>query len=468
MKWLLRMVCIAASTSFIVAATAADTGVIGQFADQGYVGTHARTLTLLDAQNKCLNDSLGSSGSDTFDQSFQETYKGCMKQYVPFRDTTNSNARGCDNQSVVWGQCGSDIMASLEGTMLYLKNTLTTNDYEGSAAFRCKNEKWEFVGGGCGKTVKPCEANKIVSWPVTSPLWADNKVGSQYLDKYGDSRHTPKTDCVAKMPYALSGKYLAVKPTRPETDSNRYDFSQTAPYRCFNKEWLNEPVGAGSCKYIPKTCAGKKYQYNGCEFDLRAGAHDSIQTKGNPIPQNSDGSVEAYCWDGNWEIKSHSCELSCGGNVKARSWKGDDSRSCSHSQMAITDRVAPNTSLYVENEDAGMSGGTSYSCTNGDLSVSGEACEPKGCDTFPEKTWGLNPNVCWHSTKTASQHLGGEVAHGKLIALSNELGAAGVGSSGAIQYQCDYGVIRTLARECSVPRGGICKTEPYIPPVNLP
>lgn len=422
--------------------------VTGQFAAQGYVGSKAGTLTLMEAQNNCLEDRLGSASESKVVGNFEVQYKSCMKEFVPFKTGSHSASGNCGSETVTWGTCSATIGAGDEGSMLYVGNQLNIDDFEGSAAFRCNSNKWEYLSGGCGRVAYACEADHLVDWPVTSPDWADDRVATEYTDKYGDTRHTPKANCEAKMPYALSGKFYNVKPTTPETNSDLYEMEPTAPYRCFNDSWLNEPLGAGDCEYIPKKCAAKEYNYDGCGYSIGTGDHDEIIVVGNPTPSLSEGSVEAYCWDGEWEIKSESCELSCEGSFGENTWVGSDPRACAHGNTALSTRIAPNTNYVIDNETTGMIGAISYLCSHGAISASNEYCEPKDCTDISSNEWG-DGNECSHAYKGYSTQLGGRTPHGDSVTINSEesiiIGGSFVGET---TYLCQYGEFDTGAQSC--------------------
>jgi hypothetical protein len=424
--------------------------VTGQFAGQGYVGSKSGTLTLMDAQNNCLENRLGSTSGSTVVGDFEAQYKSCMKDFVPFKTGGHSASGSCGSETVTWGACSATIGAGDEGSMLYVGNQLETEELEGSAAFRCNSKKWEYLSGGCGRVAYACEVDHLVDWPVTTPDWADDRVGTKYTDKYGDTRHTPKANCEAKMPYALSGKLYNVKPTTPETDSDLYEMESTAPYRCFNDSWLNEPLGAGDCEYIPKNCAAKEYNYDGCGYSIGAGDHDDIIVVGNPTPSLSEGSVEAYCWDGEWEVKSESCELSCAGTFGENTWLGTDPRACAHGNTALSTRISPNTNYVIDNEIDGVIGAISYFCSHGDISTSNEYCEPKDCTDISANEWG-DSNECSHEYKGYSTQLGLRTPHGDSITIKSEGAIAMVGETvGEATYMCQYGEFESGAQSCGV------------------
>ena len=71
-------------------------------------------------------------------------------------------------------------------------------------------------GGGCSRAANKCKEGEVVSWPVTTPLWADPDINTPFVDKFGITRHSPKGSCYASMPEVPSGKILSPKPTIAE------------------------------------------------------------------------------------------------------------------------------------------------------------------------------------------------------------------------------------------------------------
>jgi hypothetical protein len=442
--------------------------VTGQFAAKGYIGSKSGTLTLMEAQNTCLEDRLGSTSNSAVVGDFEAQYKSCMKDFVPFKTGSHTASGNCGSETVTWGTCSATIDAGDEGAMLYIGNQLKTEDFEGSAAFRCSSNKWEYLSGGCGRVAYACEEGHLVDWAVTSPDWADDRIGTPYKDKYGDTRHTPKANCEAKMPYALSGKFYNVKPTSPETDAELYDFKQIAPFRCFNDSWLNEPLGAGDCEYIPKRCKAKVYNYDGCGYSIGAGEHDEILIVDNPTPSLSEGSIEAYCWDGEWEVKSESCELSCNGNFGENTWLGSDPRACAHRNTALSTRIAPNTNYVIDNETLGMVGAISYLCSNGTTTASNEYCEPKDCTDISANDWGDN-NECSHEYKSFNTQLGGRTLHGDSVTINSEESLSiGGNFMGETTYLCQYGEFETSNQVCAEGIGSLSESICVGSPADLP
>lgn len=418
--------------------------VIGMFANVGTVGPLAGTKTVTEAHAICL--AKGNIGSDVYkanDSAYHDGYKTCMAQYVPFKVAGLDAAGSCGSSMVTWGQCEASFQASPEGASVSLQNQRDTENFEGFATFKCENGTPTYISGGCSRAVKECAAGQIVNWPVTSPLWADESTGTVYKDKYGEIIHTPKSRCYARMPASTSGELHFPKPTVPEmVEPARYNMnSGVTPQRCFDSKWMSEPAsGVSACEYIPKTCAAQSVNHNGCGFDLPASAHDTIFVDDTPTPQNSLGSVEAYCFDGEWKVKARSCQLSCQGNIGAYSWSGSDPRACAHNGLSQASRIAPGSNIVINNNVAGMSGSVTYRCNNGNFTSLSEPCEPLGCSNVANATWSGNGKTCSHDA------VSGKWSHGNNITLSSETSI--LVASGQRSYTCNYGSMSLAGESC--------------------
>lgn len=414
-------------------AHASDTSdVVGLFANPGYVGSKAGEKTMTEANAYCLGQSSdGSQKQSGSDSNFYNSYQSCMKDFVPFRNAGSGSSGSCSTQTVQWGECAATITGGPSGTVRAVSNTLEAELYEGTGEFRCSGGNWQMTGGGCKRNPVECESGLTVNWPVTSPAWADESLTTPYLDRYGQVRHTPKSRCQAVMDQAESG-YLtqAVISSSLMYEPERYSQDSSSYQRCFDGDWIAQPEqGTATCDYIPKSCAAMEHSYNGCGYSIPAGEHNSVYIADNPTPFNSVGTVEAYCWDGKWEIKSQSCQLSCGENINAYSWLGDDPRACSHDTNTISERIRPGTALILENEQAGMIGDAGYRCDNGSWTKTSEVCVPKGCDNVYAANWGEN-NACGHEAFTGSWE------HGEEIAVDSQAVFNAIGTTG---YICQYG-----------------------------
>jgi hypothetical protein len=414
--------------------------VVGMFAAQGTVGPLANTKTMTQAHAICVNKTpSGDKKVSSFDADYYSSYKVCMALYVPFKVTGQGEAGTCATTTVSWGECSASLATAPDGTSFSLRNEFNTVEYEGFSNFICSSSQWKYISGGCSRAAKECDNGLVVSWGVTSPLWADESSTTVFVDRFGTNRHTPKSRCYSKMPSVPSGKLLISKPTVPEVAiPQEYNLiSGSSPNRCFNGEWLPEPAsGADVCEYIPKTCQAKSYQHpGGCGFSLPSGAHDQVFVSSTPTPQNSVGGVQAHCWDGNWEVKTTSCALSCDSSVPERSWvsgiAGVD-RSCKHVAKNYGQRIAPGTSLLINNEVSGMDGNVSYTCSsNGVVVNNSEQCNPKGCVNLPAGTWTQGGKTCAHPQLT------GSYLHGQEI--SQQVGDMFSATKGSISYVCKYG-----------------------------
>lgn len=409
-----------------------ESNVVGLFAEPGYVGSKAGEKTMTEANAYCLGKSSdGSQAQESLDSDFYDSYQSCMKDFVPFRNAGVGSTGSCETQTVQWGQCSATVTAGASGAIRAVSNVFDTDMYEGTGEFRCSAGNWQMTGGGCKRNPVACESGLTVSWAVTTPAWADESISTTYKDRYGQVRHTPKSRCQAIMIEAESG-YLTEATISPSLmfEPEQYSKDSVSNQRCFDGDWIGQPnAGTDSCSYIPKSCKAKDYSYNGCGYQLPAGEHDSVFIAKNPSPLNSVGSVEAYCWDGEWEVKSQSCQLSCGDNVNSYSWLGEDPRACSHDAYVISERITPGTALILDNEQAGMLGDAGYRCENGSWVKTSEVCKPKGCDTVYANNWGTN-NACGHEQFT------GIWEHGEEIAVDSDAVFDAQGSTG---YICQYG-----------------------------
>lgn len=406
--------------------------VVGLFANPGYVGVKAGEKTMTEANAYCLGESSdGSQVQKSLDADFYDSYQSCMKDFVPFKNAGVGSTGSCLTQTVQWGECSATVTGGASGSVRAVSNIFNTEMYEGTGEFRCSGGNWQMTGGGCKRNPLACESGLTVNWAVTTPAWADESISTSYKDRYGQVRHTPKNRCQAIMIEAESG-FLTEAKISPSLmfEPDQYAKDSSTNQRCFDAGWIGQPKeGADKCEYIPKSCKAKDYSYNGCGYKLPAGEHDSVFIAKNPSPLNSVGSVEAYCWDGEWEVKSQSCQLSCGESVNSYSWLGEDPRSCSHSAHVISERISPGTSLILDNEQSGMLGDAGYRCENGSWVKTSEVCKPKGCDTVYASNWGSN-SACGHS------QFAGTWEHGEEIVVDSDAVFDAQGSTG---YICQYG-----------------------------
>ncbi|MEG3764873.1 hypothetical protein [Alteromonas sp. 14N.309.X.WAT.G.H12] len=427
------------------------------FADQTYVGSKAGTKTVVEAHIECLSGSSsvgGDSSSSTvdglsYDSDYGDSYKECMAEYVPFK-VTGSDAEGaCGSESVTWGQCSSTLPTSADGAVYSARHSSDNDDqYEGVATFQCSDGDWTFLSGGCAEVADPCEDGLVTSWDVTTPTWADSTAETVYTDKFGQIRHDPKDACYARMDAADSGELVVAIATTPETTPEaNYDLTNsTASKRCFNDEWIEDSSGGSStCTYVPSSCSATTYTHpNGCSFSIPTLDHDEIYTDSSPSPSKSVGSIQAYCWDGDIEIKSASCNMSCEASVSANTWSwddADDARSCYHAATSDSERIAPTGGMSVSNTTEGLEGSSYYTCNQGEMTLDAETCSPSNCTVIPANSWTTDGLTCAHDALVV------DLYHGDTIVKRPS--DVGVGTQGEIVYECEYGEIVTISKTCS-------------------
>jgi hypothetical protein len=428
--------------------------VVGVFADVGYLGRLASTKTITQAHLTCT---LESGRTDTEvdtnynpeDSDYYNSYKGCMSDYVPFRVTGSGISGSCTSEIVKWGNCSAKTTPLSEGAVYSVKNSTGTKDFEGFASFQCVGGRLTFQGGGCSATVKSCKSGLVTSWGVSSPSWADELVSTAFTDRYGQVRHTPKAGCFASMPEALSGKLVVTLPTVPEMmEPKRYEMAiSSSPKRCFNGEWMSDfTAGKERCEYVPKQCKPKIYtNTKGCGFALPLGNHDEVFIGKNPSPQNSIGNIQAFCWDGDWEVKSAACQLSCAQTIPAYEWSAIDPVACSHDSKSYSARIPPNTNTILKNGIEGMVGSASYFCKDGVIESKGESCTPKSCEgVIPANVWSAGSNSCSHIKVVSA---GNNYAHNDVLKIDSSGGVLAE-TVGSVKYSCAYGVLKQSDTFC--------------------
>lgn len=426
--------------------------VVGMFAEVGSApGPRSGEKTVTEAHSYCLRNSISSMSfqrsnaqdiNNTNDPSYHSNYKNCMAQFVPFKQEGIDSVGSCPTQTVSWGQCQGTFTAAPLGATVTVKNLNNDNEYEGYASFKCESGTPVYVAGGCSRAVKECASGQIVSWPVTTPLWADESSATEYRDKYGEVIHLPKDRCYARMPFSTSGELHSVSPTTPEMmEPQRYNMAgSTSSQRCFDSKWMPESSGPQNCEYIPKNCAAQSVNHNGCGFSLPASEHDTIYVDNSPSPQGSLGAVEAYCFDGTWKIKARSCQLSCAVNVSPYTWSGSDPRSCQHNGLSQSSRLTPGDHIVIENASPGMIGSVTYRCDNGNLVSLSKPCEPQSCNTVSSANWAGNGHNCNH------KEINSNWSHGSNIRVSTETSI--LVSFGFRGYQCRYGEMIATNEAC--------------------
>lgn len=432
--------------------------VLGLFADVGTRGYRAETLTVDQAHLQCVSETnSGDELAQSFDADYYAVYKICMSTYVPFKLAGTGEIGSCSSESVSWGQCSATVPSVPEGAVFSARNTLNTDLFEGFASFSCIGGNLTFQTGGCSASVQPCDPNEVVNWEVTTPLWADESTATVFEDQFGQVRDTPKSRCVGLMAGALSGQVVNARPTIPEMiEPQNYDMiGSVAPKRCFNGEWLADSTLLNKkCEYIPKTCEARSYTNpQGCVFDFPSGEHDEIFISTSPLPQNSVGSTQAYCFDGEWEVKSTSCAVSCDATIPTKLWSSatTNERSCSHPSFNTGSRLAPGVSLSRLNEAPGMIGSASYQCINGSI-VSNQSdwlCEPVKCEqTIGNYNWtGDDGSQCGHIgyNYNASLEFNGTLSRSSDNPMFDNVGQA--------NYTCKFGELILTSDSCS--NGGL-------------
>lgn len=412
---------------------------IGYFAAEGVIGSKAGEKSISEANAYCiLQSSDGGQERESDDDDFYETFKDCMKDFVPFSQSGDGSEGSCLTETVSWGECSASVSAGASGVTRVVSNSSLDGEYEGTGEFRCSNTVWQFTGGGCRRDPVDCDAGALETWAVTSPTWADESSSTVYYDRYGVERSTPKSRCVARMPSADSGQLVIATISLSEmANPSQYDSSSTTPKRCFDGDWIDQPdEGSSDCPYTPKSCSAQTYSHDGCGFTIPALEHDTVYVDSTPTPLNSTGAVEAYCWDGEVEIKNQSCELSCDATVVSNTWRGaladSEPKSCAHADFTQSSNIGSGGIVIIDNEVEGMTGTAGYRCDNGTWTETSNSCEQQGCTILNASTWGgENGTSCSHSAKT------GTWEHGETYSIDSETDF--LTATGTSYYKCLYG-----------------------------
>jgi hypothetical protein len=436
--------------------------ILGMFANQGAVGSSAGTLTVTEAHRECISrtpSGFEASGAD-YQSDYYAGYRTCMSEYVPFRVAGEGESGACSGQVVSWGECSASLPAGSDGTLFSARNTFNSSQFEGFGSFQCSGSAWQFVGGGCSAAVESCESGQVVSWGTTSPLWADEDPATEFIDRFGVVRHTPKGRCYSRLPSAFSGELLFPRATAAEmAEPDRFDLNASvSAQRCFDSSFLAEPASRDDvCDYIPRSCPPMEYSHpSGCGFSIPSGEHNSVFTAINPTPQNSVGTAQAHCWDGQWEIKSSFCEQSCSATVSEKTWTPgvDVGRACLHSDEVFPGRIPPSSTIDILNEVAGMQGSVTYECRNGTIVEKAESCQPESCDVI-NATVLPGPNVsCSHERMII-----GSLAHGEeYTVLVNDI----LESTGEWIYNCEFGEMVLDSSTCTSRSVPMCIGDPSV------
>jgi hypothetical protein len=430
--------------------------VLGMFANQGAVGSRAGTLAVTEAHRECVSRT--PSGFEKSESNYQtdyyDGYRACMSTYVPFRVAGDGAVSACPGQVVTWGECSASLPDGTDGTLFSARNTFNSSQFEGVASYQCSGSDWQFVGGGCSAAVESCEAGQIVSWGTTSPLWADADPATEFVDRFGVVRHAPKGRCYSRMPAAFSGELLFPKATSNEMkEPERFDLNASvSAQRCFDSSFLAEPASRSDvCGYIPRSCPPTEYSHpSGCGFSIPSGEHNGVFTAINPSPQNSVGTAQAHCWDGEWEIKSSFCEQSCSATVSEKNWApgADVGRVCSHPDEVFPGRIPPSSTIDILNEITGMQGSVTYECRNGTIVEKANSCQPESCDVIEAASVSGQNSICSHNKAII-----GSLAHGADYTLVvNDI----IQSTGEFAYTCQFGEMVIESSSCTDPSEPAC------------
>jgi hypothetical protein len=380
--------------------------IIGAFS--GVAGVYAGTKTLSEAHAICLSEqsaSIDVANASTSDQYNQ--YKQCMAKYTPFKDVGSDLPSACSAQSVTWGNCSALTGSSSNGDVLSLISD-KSNGYEGQANFVCSNGELSYVSGTCQQVTVGCDSG-LVQWDVTFPKWASPN-GYDY-DKYGSKRHADKEKCKALVPADDSGKHrtssldLSLMSDKSYSDGTYYSV-------CFNNERIKDKENVSSCNYTPKACKAKVYtNANGCGFNLPQAPHDTIFNGSVSSPYMAKGNIQAYCWDGEWEVKSATCLKGCSLDAPETTWDSSPlaSKQCKHSAKNNSTMIQDGAIYTLTNETQGLEGSTVRSCNNGVLKIENQTCTPKPCyTTVIDKTIVSGGNVCQFKGQTSGGVFGDE------------------------------------------------------------
>jgi hypothetical protein len=415
-------------------------------------------------------------------------WTACLQSYAPFvtsQPATDLDCAGVLNQ--IWGSyCINDLAGGFAGDTQVVSHDGARQhaEYQGLANYTCQNGRWKFNDGTCVSEPDPCARGESVSWPVTSPDWA-------VVGNTTDPRYSPKAACTATTDTVNLSSTLvglgdivdpSVAPAIIAAPSKwiRYDVgamgglnnfrnydeitsSMATQFRCFDGDYVLEP--SSQCVYIPPSCEAQTYTTSdGCTFNLPDIPHETQVTVQDVLPFNSVGQVTAYCFDGQIEILSESCELSCGIDFPARGWASEDPYNPNGEQCTYlpkvdnVNRIAPNDTYTIVNENLSLIGETTWECRDGfwinpasnTEYVTGESCRPLDCEVVGTTCHPLDTGCAANAhtlnyTGQDSNYGGTKVCaheenydiipHGDEIQLSTTT----LGHMGYASYRCEYG-----------------------------
>ena len=457
-----------------------EDNVTGKFT--GSAGVNAGTLTFSQAHITCTNRENLAQNNSFGGAMNAASYNACMASYAPFLDSSEG-VGSCSSETIEWGNfgngntCFADVSDLEDGQSFLFQNENTTDAYQGFAQIACDSGVLEIVDSKCELVPDPCYPGDTIGdpdrlparykendnwmnshlWPVTEPMWARPDADSfilpndpraidrsqEFLDRVGNgdrenycySTLSPANPGTAGATFPMQSGDVIVNPTLDNSQAYFDRNNSNGVWRCFDGEFYNE---GSSCQYEAQACDQTTIEVsNGagqfCSFELPYQKHNSLYNSRDPSPENSIGSVKAFCWDGNWEIWEESCNLSCDNQFSSNSWNSEiaDPEQCAHANKNFPSRTAPTSVVTILNENELMEGNISYQCNNGTWNVSNEVCMPRECNNLAGNTWVVNGAACNH------RPLDYVTPHNQTVSTSannpsNE-------NIGIITYQCRYG-----------------------------
>jgi hypothetical protein len=424
-----------------------------------------------------------------------DIYNDCMGTYAPFKDE-QEGVGSCETKTIEWGQygagttCSADIgglTSSLnldgkinEGESVMVQNQNTTDAFQGFAKVTCESGTIEILDSKCILVPDPCLAGDTIGeesrldprymenenwrsshlWSVTEPSWAapdspsyivngdprnidrsnefKNKVSNGEREDYCYATLSPSNNGTLNTSFDVKSGDLIVNPEIDNQDAFFDKDNTNGVWRCFDGEFYNE---GSSCQYKTQSCDQTTVQVpNGkgqfCDFNLPFQKHNAKFTSRTPTPENSIGHVQAFCWDGQWEIWEESCNLSCENDFSSENWNAEDGDpiNCKHSAKSFSGRTAPTSVLTISNEDKLMDGSKSYKCDNGEWVASSQSCMPKSCSHLSANNWTSTTDA---NSTCSHKALAYSTPHNKIVSTSANNGSNA--TVGYISYQCRYG-----------------------------